>query len=325
MRKKTQGDSRDWYKQEESAIVNGLSKWTAIVFKWKKNNEEFYRVERDLKEMKTKQDQFVTRREYFNGKLKRTYQGWENSFVEFVDLMDKQNTSPDKVEISFYPMHILIMKRERLLYSKYYLAFFGSQEAETAQKKKMTRKSMEAIRASLGEEELRRRSEAVERRLLALPEYAAAGSVMVYVSKRGEVCTHDLIRRALADGKRVAAPVAVTATRTLMLGPVDDFEADLVRGKYGVLEPTRTGVDVADIDLFVVPGTAFDRDGNRLGSGWGYFDKLLGDLPGDRTKVGLAFDFQVVEHLEPEDHDIPIDVVISETETSRESHNRRNI
>jgi hypothetical protein len=140
MRKKPQGDNRDWYKQEESAIVNGLSKWKAIVFKWQKGDKEFYRVERDVKEMKVKQDQFVTRREYFHGKLKRTYQGWENSFVEFVDLMDQQNTSPDKVDISFYPMHMLIMKRERLLYSKYYLEFFGPKEPETAIRKKRGKK-----------------------------------------------------------------------------------------------------------------------------------------------------------------------------------------
>lgn len=186
------------------------------------------------------------------------------------------------------------------------------------------RRKMEVLKASLGEEELRRRSAAVEKRLLALPEYDAADSVMIYVSKAGEVSTRGLIRRALADGKRVAAPMAVPATRSLILGPVHDFEADLARGRYGVLEPTRTGVDAAEIDLFIVPGTAFDREGNRLGSGWGYFDRLLGSLPGGRTKVGLAFDFQVVGNLEPEDHDIPVDVVISETETRRTRCDRRN-
>ena len=140
MRKKTKRDSRDWYKQEESAIVNGLSKWIAIVFKWKKNNEEFYRVERDLKEMKAKQDQFVTRREYFNGKLQRTYEGWENSFIEFIDLMDKHNTSPDKVDLVFYSMHMPIKMHERWLYTKFYLELFGPKKAKKLDQKKEAKK-----------------------------------------------------------------------------------------------------------------------------------------------------------------------------------------
>ena len=128
MKKKETKDERDWYKEEESAIVNGLSKWIAIVFKWKKDDKEFYRVERDLKGMKTKQDQFVIRREYFNGTLKRKYEGWENSFVEFVDLMDRHDTSPDKVDLGFYSIHMPLKRHERWLYKKYYLEFFGSKD-----------------------------------------------------------------------------------------------------------------------------------------------------------------------------------------------------
>lgn len=134
MKKKEEGE-QNWYKEEESAIVNRLSKWTAIVFKWKKNNKEFYRVERDPEEMKVKPDQFVRRREYFNGKLKRTYEGWEHSFVEFVDLMDKHNTTPDKVDLGFYTMHMPILRHERWLYTKYYSEFFGSQQTVGDEKK----------------------------------------------------------------------------------------------------------------------------------------------------------------------------------------------
>jgi len=135
MNKKEAEDTRNWYKEEESAIVNGLSKWTAIVFKWKKNNLEFYRVERDPEEMKIKPDQFVRRREYFNGKLKRTYEGWEHSFVEFVDLMDKHNTTPDNVDLGFYSIHMPIQRHERWLYTKYYSEFFASNQAVRAKGK----------------------------------------------------------------------------------------------------------------------------------------------------------------------------------------------
>jgi hypothetical protein len=134
-------EGRSWYKLEESVTIRGSSKWAKIIFKWKKNDKEFYRVEKDANEMKTIPDQLVKRREYFNGKLERTYEDWGNSFVEFVDLMDRENTSPDKVPLSFYAMHIPFLRHERWLYAKYYLKFFGSKKAEKDQKKKIGKKS----------------------------------------------------------------------------------------------------------------------------------------------------------------------------------------
>jgi hypothetical protein len=127
-KKKEEEGIRDWYKEEKSAVIKGLSKWTVIVFRWKKNNAEFYRVERNPEEMKLKPDQFVRRHEYFNGKLERTYEGWKHSFVEFIDLMDKHNTSPDKVDLEFYSMHMPLQRHEIWLYKKYYLECFGSKQ-----------------------------------------------------------------------------------------------------------------------------------------------------------------------------------------------------
>lgn len=194
---------------------------------------------------------------------------------------------------------------------------------EAAERKKIARKEMGSIRASLDEDEIRRRSAPVSERLLSLPEYAASRSVMIYVSKKNEVYTHDLIRKAIADGKRVAAPLAIPATRSLELGPIGDFDTDLKPGRYGVLEPVSTGLDPSAIEVFVVPGVAFDRHGNRLGSGWGYFDKLLIHLSRRQLTVGLAFDFQVVDDLEKEDHDVAVDVILSEARTTRVCSERR--
>jgi hypothetical protein len=137
---------REWYKEEENAVFNGLSKWTSIVFKWVKNNQEFYRVERDPEEMKTKPDQFVTRREYFNGKLKRTYEGWENSFIEFIDLMDKHNTSPDQVDLGFYAMYMPLKMHERWLYTKYYLELFGPKKVPKGEHKKVSKKTSKKLK-----------------------------------------------------------------------------------------------------------------------------------------------------------------------------------
>jgi hypothetical protein len=137
---------RSWYKQEESLTIKGSSKWVRIIFRWKKNDREFYRVEKDANEMKTIPDQLVKRREYFDGKLERTYEGWGNSFVEFIDLMDRENTSPDKVSLSFYAMHIPFLRHERWLYTKYYLKFFGSKETAKDEKKKEVGKKSKRIK-----------------------------------------------------------------------------------------------------------------------------------------------------------------------------------
>ncbi len=149
------------------------------------------------------------------------------------------------------------------------------------------------------------------------PRWQAAQTVLLYHSLPDEVYTHDLIRQALDERKKVLLPVVVGDD--LELRPLQ-HEDDLQEGAFHILEPQ--GIEFTDydaIDLAVIPGMAFTRDGRRLGRGRGYYDRLLSRLtrskdslsPQHTYTIGLAWPFQILTDLPTEPHDITLDEVIS--------------
>ena len=87
---------------------------------------------------------------------------------------------------------------------------------------------------------------------------------------------------------------------------------DLATGAYGIKEPTgKLFTDYTTIDFIAVPGVAFDRNGNRLGRGKGYYDRLLPRIP-QAYKVGICFKFQIVEEIPAEPFDIRMDEIITQ-------------
>ncbi len=164
-------------------------------------------------------------------------------------------------------------------------------------------------------EERRRRSRRIVERLFATAEFRSAASVAFYASWKSEVATHEAIRRALAEGKRVWLPKVATAPRRLLLAPISDPDRELRPGAYGILEPPpERAVEVvqAQVDLVVVPGVAFGEHGERLGYGQGYYDRLLAQLPDRVVTVGLAFEVQVFPCLPQDPHDVPVQLIITE-------------
>ena len=132
---------------------------------------------------------------------------------------------------------------------------------------------------------------------------------MFYVSLKDEVNTLGMIDEAIATGKKVCVPVVILHEKRLIAGGIRDRMQDLEKQHFGIYQPKPGRVEevpLADIDLVVVPGVAFDRNNVRLGRGHGYYDRFLSSLS-ERTKaIGLAFDFQVVDHLPQDSHDIPV-------------------
>jgi len=110
-------------------------------------------------------------------------------------------------------------------------------------------------------------------------------------------------------GKRVCVPVILKEERHLIAGEIKDRREDLESQHFGIYQP-KSGrvkeVPLEDIDLVVVPGIAFDKKNMRLGRGHGYYDRFLSGLPKPTKAIGLAFDFQVVENLPQDSHDIPV-------------------
>jgi 5-formyltetrahydrofolate cyclo-ligase len=161
-------------------------------------------------------------------------------------------------------------------------------------------------------------------RLTALPEYGAAGTVLCYVSFRTEVATHDFLARMLAEGKRVVVPYC--EANRLELFHFHDF-SDLSPRTLGILEPKaelralddrRVAED--EIDLFIIPGLAFDRECGRLGYGKGYFDGLLKLARPDALLAAVAFECQLFESVPMMSRDVRVDMVVTEA-----NHYRRRL
>lgn len=153
-------------------------------------------------------------------------------------------------------------------------------------------------------------------RLLQLPELTRASTVMTYVSVGTEVATRDLLSRLASLGKTLFIPYC--RDMHLQLFRLRSVE-ELVPGTLGIPEPPpelqadpeRQGRP-EEIDLVLIPGLAFDRYGNRLGQGKGYYDRFLRLLRPTALKLGLAFDCQIVEDLPRTPRDVPVDAVLTE-------------
>ncbi|MFO0926130.1 MAG: 5-formyltetrahydrofolate cyclo-ligase [Gemmataceae bacterium] len=151
---------------------------------------------------------------------------------------------------------------------------------------------------------------------VALPEYQAARTVMYYVDVRSEVRTRHALPAALTHGKKIVVPYCVN--NELELFWLQDMD-ELAVGMYRILEPKvelrdrpDKRVDVKELDLIMVPGVAFDRDGGRMGHGFGYYDKLLEHARPDAPLVALAFECQLFPEIPTQAHDVFMDWILTE-------------
>lgn len=156
---------------------------------------------------------------------------------------------------------------------------------------------------------------------VALPEYAAARTVMYYIDVRTEVRTRQHLPQALDSGKRIVVPYCVDGLLELFhLENMDELEI----GMYRILEPRNDlrdikskHVPVEELDLVMVPGVAFDRSGARMGHGKGYYDKLLEHARADTPLVALAFECQLFPEIPTQEHDVFMDKIVTEREVYR--------
>ncbi|MEY8438385.1 5-formyltetrahydrofolate cyclo-ligase [Anaerotruncus colihominis] len=151
------------------------------------------------------------------------------------------------------------------------------------------------------------------RRVTGLREYASCGTVLTYVSKPIEVDTIALIERALADGKRVAAPRCVEGRREMEIFLIRSLE-DLAPQTFGVLEPVRERcalLESFEDSICIVPALAYDRRGYRLGYGAGYYDRFLSLYTG--PKIGVIYAHNLRPRLWHGRYDVPVDLIVTES------------
>ena len=183
--------------------------------------------------------------------------------------------------------------------------------------KQNLRRQVLAARCSLSPAEVAEKSKKIIKRLLELPQYTKADTILTYMDFRNEVRTNTLITQALQAGKKITVPLVNRTEKLIIPCQVENFPGDLVSGTYGIKEPAPgkiRPVPVEEVDQVIVPGVVFDEQGQRLGYGGGYYDRLLPRLRQDAIRVALAFELQVCPDLTPllDDHDQPVDLVITE-------------
>ena len=164
-------------------------------------------------------------------------------------------------------------------------------------------------RNSLSKEGIIEKSNQIKNELFRLEQYNKSKTVMFFVSFNSEVDTHEMIKTALKN-KNVVIPKV--EHHGIEPSVIIDFDNLLPSRKFDILEPIETmQIAYKNIDLVLVPGIVFDEYGHRIGYGFGYYDKFLHKVP-KALKIGLAFDFQVIDKIPKEQHDVPIDMIVTE-------------
>jgi 5-formyltetrahydrofolate cyclo-ligase len=177
------------------------------------------------------------------------------------------------------------------------------------------RKEIAAAIGKLSVDELAERTSLIENRLFEFANFLEAKIALLYIDNQNEVKSSGIIRRTFDQNKIVVLPLVKTDTKKFKLFKIDDFAKDLKTGQNGILQPDpgkcRT-VPIDCIDIAIIPGIAFDEKGGRIGSGDGYYDRLIPHLPVTTRKVALALDNQIIPQVPIESHDKHVDIIITD-------------
>ena len=189
---------------------------------------------------------------------------------------------------------------------------------ETKAAKEQIRKDMAKAINGLTERQRTEKTRAIESRLFDFANFLEARIVLLYVDSDYEVRTKSILRHAYDIGKIVVLPAFDAERRKVALLKVDSLDKDLQLGARGVLEPNPERckpVPIQKIDIAIIPGQAFDEKGGRVGSGRGYYDRLIPELPATTRKVALAFEDQILPLVPTESHDRHVDIIITDKRT----------
>ncbi len=157
----------------------------------------------------------------------------------------------------------------------------------------------------------------IKERLFSTPEFTCAKAVLFYASFRSEVSTLAMVEDALTAGKRVFLPVVDNKIKELRLYEIGSL-SELSQGFMGIPEPPvrkEMERDVVESDLVIIPGAAFDAEGNRLGYGAGYYDKMLARLTKRVPLIALAYEEQIVDSIPSEPHDVRVQKIVTDRRT----------
>lgn len=180
--------------------------------------------------------------------------------------------------------------------------------------KRALREQVLTLRAALSEQQRAQKSEEIRNRVISLQEFQEAQTIMLFLNFRDEVETMELARKVLELGKTLVLP-RCAPKGVIIPALIQDLDRDIEPGTWGIREPKKEDikpVDPLEIDFILVPGAAFDQQGNRLGYGGGYYDRFFDCLKKGTPKIAIAFSCQVVSEVPVETFDKTVDMLITE-------------
>lgn len=189
---------------------------------------------------------------------------------------------------------------------------------EVQAKKNEIREEIENKLNQLSEAQRAEKKSNIEANLFNFANFIEAKIALLYVAYPGEVDTGRIIEQSIKQGKIIVLPAFRSEKRAVPLLKVADIETDLKPGPRGVLEPIAgqcKPVPIDCIDIAIIPGAAFDEKGGRIGSGRGYYDRLIPKLPITTRKVSLAYEEQILPVVPMESHDKYVDIIITDQRT----------
>ena len=169
--------------------------------------------------------------------------------------------------------------------------------------------------AALADSTVEAKARQIENRLFEFANFLEANIVLLYINSTNEVISRNIIERCFDYNKIVILPAFDIYTYKMKLMKVDNLETDLKLGPRGIFEPDEMRCNVVPIeciDIAIIPGAAFDEKGGRIGSGEGYYDRLIPKLSITTRKVALAFENQITQQIQMESHDKHVDIIITE-------------
>lgn len=185
------------------------------------------------------------------------------------------------------------------------------------QEKENLRKKCLNDRSRISQNKVSRWSRKIKKKFFSLPQLKSAKKIMAYASMRKEIETFDLMEELLDQGYLLYLPYTKKDIIDLGTAEVNDLERDLKEGVYGVQEPVakiRNEAVPDDLDLIIVPGACFTSDGYRIGYGGGYYDSFLTKHGAGAVKVGFCYEQFILDSIPIEEHDVPVDIIITENE-----------
>jgi 5-formyltetrahydrofolate cyclo-ligase len=148
-----------------------------------------------------------------------------------------------------------------------------------------------------------------------LPEFQQAKSVLMYIAIHGEVDLTQLFEK-YKEEKKFVLPRVNRQNNEMDLYHITSLE-DLEKGTFSIPEPKTEleKIPMEQLGLAIIPGVAFALNGHRIGYGGGFYDRLLKKL--SCAKIGVAYEFQIVENIQGEEHDSTVDTIITESQTHK--------